>query len=134
MGNSGVSSLSWWFAAHPAWKPGEDWPQEVPVVCLETDDEIVLMDPFLPQDSSFDPRGKAVRVLLTQGAQPAGVEALELDGEPQQVVFFIREHATLVTGDVLTGRDGVMRRSWTRPTASRCSPRSSGSRSCRSSG
>jgi glyoxylase-like metal-dependent hydrolase (beta-lactamase superfamily II) len=39
---------------------------------------------------------------------PAGIEALELDGEPQQVVFFIQEHATLVTGDVLTGRDGVM--------------------------
>src|SRR5262249_42950448 len=39
---------------------------------------------------------------------PAGVEALELDGEPRQVLFFVREHATLVTGDVLTGRDGVM--------------------------
>jgi glyoxylase-like metal-dependent hydrolase (beta-lactamase superfamily II) len=39
---------------------------------------------------------------------PPGIEALELDGEPQQVVFFIREHATLVTGDVLTGRAGVM--------------------------
>jgi hypothetical protein len=39
---------------------------------------------------------------------PAGVEAIELDGEPQQVVFLIGEHATLVTGDVLTGRDGVM--------------------------
>jgi glyoxylase-like metal-dependent hydrolase (beta-lactamase superfamily II) len=31
------------------------------------------------------------------------VEAIELDGEPQQVVFFIRDHATLVTGDVLSG-------------------------------
>ena len=61
----GVSSLSWWFAAHPAWEPGEDWPQEVPVVCYETDDEIVLIDPFLPQDGSFDPHGKRVRVLLT---------------------------------------------------------------------
>ena len=39
---------------------------------------------------------------------PAGIEALELDGEPQQVVFLIQEHATLVTGDVLTGRDGVI--------------------------
>jgi glyoxylase-like metal-dependent hydrolase (beta-lactamase superfamily II) len=39
---------------------------------------------------------------------PRGVEALELDGEPQQVLFFIREHSTLVSGDVLTGRDGVM--------------------------
>jgi hypothetical protein len=36
------------------------------------------------------------------------VEALELDGEPQQVLFFIREHGTLVSGDVLTGRGGVM--------------------------
>jgi len=40
---------------------------------------------------------------------PEGVAAVELDGEPQQVVFHIPEHATLVTGDVLTGRDGVMR-------------------------
>jgi glyoxylase-like metal-dependent hydrolase (beta-lactamase superfamily II) len=37
---------------------------------------------------------------------PRGVEAIELDGEPQQVVFFIREHATLVTGDVLSGVGG----------------------------
>ena len=113
------------------------------MVCYETDDEVVLIDPFLPQDGSFDPHGKRVRVLLTQAAHhrgtaevvvrysasvwtpphavwrkipnpattdelPAGIEALELDGEPQQVVFFIQEHATLVTGDVLTGRDGVM--------------------------
>jgi len=37
---------------------------------------------------------------------PPGVEAIELDGEPQQVVFFIRDHATLVTGDVLSGTGG----------------------------
>jgi glyoxylase-like metal-dependent hydrolase (beta-lactamase superfamily II) len=36
------------------------------------------------------------------------VEAIELDGEPQQVLFFIPEHSTLVSGDVLTGRDGVL--------------------------
>ncbi len=34
---------------------------------------------------------------------PPGVEAIALDGEPQQVVFFIRDHATLVAGDVLSG-------------------------------
>jgi len=32
-------------------RASEDWPQEV--VCYETDDEIVLIDPFLPQDRSF---------------------------------------------------------------------------------
>jgi glyoxylase-like metal-dependent hydrolase (beta-lactamase superfamily II) len=39
---------------------------------------------------------------------PAGVEAIELDGEPQQVLFFFPEHRTLVSGDVLTGRGGVL--------------------------
>jgi glyoxylase-like metal-dependent hydrolase (beta-lactamase superfamily II) len=129
-----VSELSWWLAPHPDWEPTEDWPEEVPVVRYETDDEVVLIDPF-------DPRGKPVRVLLTQGAHyrgtaefverfgasvwappraawrkipnpattdelPRGVEAIELDGEPQQVMFFIREHATLVSGDVLSGTGG----------------------------
>jgi glyoxylase-like metal-dependent hydrolase (beta-lactamase superfamily II) len=138
-----VGELSWWTAPHPDWEPGEDWPEDVPVVRYETRDEVVLIDPFLPTDGGFDPHGKPVRVLLTQGAHyrgtaevvtrygasvwtppnarwrkipnpattdvlPAGVEAIELDGEPQQVVFLIREHATLVTGDVLSGTGGVL--------------------------
>src|SRR5216117_2089190 len=117
---------------HPDWEPAEDWPEEVPVV---------LIDPFLPPDGEFNPHGKPVRVLLTQGAHyrgtadfverygasvwtppravwrrfpnpattdelPRGVEAIELDGEPQQVVFFFPEHATLVSGDVLSGTGG----------------------------
>ena len=67
-----MSELSWWFAPHPAWEPGEDWDRNVPVVRYETDDEVVLIDPFLPPDDSFDPRGKPVRVLLTQGAHYRG--------------------------------------------------------------
>ena len=129
---------------HPDWEPTEDWPQEVPVVRYETEDDVVLIDPFLPTDEDFDPHGRPVRVLLTQGAHyrgtadfverfgasvwtppsavwrkipnpattdelPPGIEAIELDGEPQQVVFFIREHATLVSGDVLAGRGGRVR-------------------------
>jgi glyoxylase-like metal-dependent hydrolase (beta-lactamase superfamily II) len=137
-----MSDLSWWFSPHPDWEPTEDWPEEVPVVRYETDDEVILIDPFLPPDGEFDPHGKPVSVLLTQGAHyrgtadfverydasvwtppravwrkipnpattgelPDGVEAIELDGEPQQVVFFIRERSTLVTGDVLSGTGGV---------------------------
>jgi glyoxylase-like metal-dependent hydrolase (beta-lactamase superfamily II) len=133
-----VSDLSWWFSPHPAWEPGEDWPEVVPVVRYETEDEVALIDPFLPPEGEFDPHGKPVRVLLTQpahyrgtsdfverydasvwvppraewrrrpnpattGELPRGVEAIELDGEPQQVVFFVPEHATLVSGDVLSG-------------------------------
>jgi glyoxylase-like metal-dependent hydrolase (beta-lactamase superfamily II) len=138
-----VSSLTWWFSPHPAWEPGENWPQEVPVVEYETDDEVVLIDPFPPPTGAFHARAKPVRVLLTQAAHyrgtaefvdryqasvwgppqadwrrpnptttselPAGVEAIQLDGEPQQVVFFIRDHATLVTGDVLSGTTGRLR-------------------------
>jgi glyoxylase-like metal-dependent hydrolase (beta-lactamase superfamily II) len=135
-----VSELSWWFAPHPDWEPTEDWDEHVPVVRYETEDDVVLIDPFLPPDGSFDPHGKPVRVLLTQPAHyrgttdfverygasvwvppravwrkrpnpattdtlPRGVEAVALDGEPQQVVFFIRDQATLVTGDVLSGND-----------------------------
>jgi hypothetical protein len=138
-----MASLSWWFSPHPSWEPGEDWPQEVPVVRYETDAEVALIDPFLPPGDDFDSGGKTVKVLLTQPAHyrgtadfverydasvwvppraawrkrpnpataqqlPSGVEAIDLDGEPQQVIFFIHEHATLVTGDVRTGTDGVM--------------------------
>jgi len=138
-----VSELSWWFSPHPDWEPTEDWPEQVPVVRYETDGGVALIDPFLPPDDSFDPHGKAVRVLLTQPAHyrgttdfverygasvwvppraawrkrpnpattddlPRGIEAIELDGEPQQVVFFVRDHATLVTGDVLSGTGGVL--------------------------
>jgi hypothetical protein len=136
-----VSEISWWFSPHPDWEPGEDWPQEVPVVRYETGDEVVIIDPFLPPEDDFDPGGKSVSVLLTQPAHyrgtsdfvqhygasvwvppgaewrkrpdphttrepPPGIEAIELDGEPQQVLFFIREHATLVSGDVISGTGG----------------------------
>lgn len=127
-----MGALTWWLSPHPGWEEGEDWPELVPVVQYETDSEIVLIDPFLPADGSFDPGGKPVTVLLTQrshyrgtddfvarfgaavrapGAEwvlAPGVEVLELDGQPQQVMIFIPEHATLISGDVLTGRDGVM--------------------------
>ena len=139
-----VSELSWWFAPHPAWGAGGGLGPEVPVVRFETEDEVTLIDPFLPPEGRLRPPREAVRVLLTQGAHfrgtadfverysasicappravwrkipnpatttelPRGVEAIELDGEPQQVVFFIPEHATLVTGDVLSGTGGVLR-------------------------
>jgi glyoxylase-like metal-dependent hydrolase (beta-lactamase superfamily II) len=128
-----VGTLTWWLSRHPDWREGEDWPEEVPVVRYDTEDEVVLIDPFLPPDGAFDPGTKPVRVLLTQrshyrgtgeivdryGASvwmppgserdlPEEVQAIELDGEPRQVVFYIGEHRLLVSGDVLTGRDGVM--------------------------
>jgi glyoxylase-like metal-dependent hydrolase (beta-lactamase superfamily II) len=111
-----VSDLSWWFSPHPAWEPGEDWPEVVPVVQYETDGEVALIDPFLPPEGEFDPHAsvwappraawRKIPNPSTTDELPVGIEAIELDGEPQQVVFFIREHATLVSGDVLSGTGG----------------------------
>ena len=54
--------------------------------------------------------GDAVRTRppnpATTDALPQGVAAIELDGEPHQVLFYIAEHATLVSGDVLSGTGG----------------------------
>jgi glyoxylase-like metal-dependent hydrolase (beta-lactamase superfamily II) len=137
-----MSELSWWHSPHPDWETDENWPRDVPVVRYETEDEVALVDPLLPPEGDFDPRGKRVKVLLTQpshyrgtadfverhGASvwvpphaewrkrpnpattrelPRGVEAIELDGEPQQVVFWVPEHRTLVSGDVLSGTGGA---------------------------
>lgn len=60
--------------------------------------------PFGPPKAEWRRRPKPA----TTNQLPVGIEAIELDGEPNQVLFFIPEHATLVSGDVLTGRDGVM--------------------------
>ena len=52
-----MASLSWWFSPHPSWEPGEDWPQEVPVVRDETGAGVALIDPFLPPGDDFDSGG-----------------------------------------------------------------------------
>ena len=51
---------------------------------------------------------KDAPVLTTTDTVPAGVEALLPDGnEEGQASFFIREHRTLVTGDMFSGTGGV---------------------------
>jgi hypothetical protein len=42
----------------------------------------------------------------TAAELPPGIEAIELAGEPQQVLFFFRELRTLVASDVLSGTGG----------------------------
>jgi hypothetical protein len=132
-----MSELTWWFAPHPEWEPGENWPREVLCVRIETDDEIVLIDPLEPAEETGE---KPVRVLLTApwhvrgtaevveryGAMvwappdarwdgppltstdelPPGVEALMSEGDPNQALFFVPEHRTLVTGDLFSGTGG----------------------------
>jgi glyoxylase-like metal-dependent hydrolase (beta-lactamase superfamily II) len=39
-----------WTAAHPDWKPGDDWDREVGCVYWEAADAVVLVDPLVPLD------------------------------------------------------------------------------------
>ena len=116
--------LTVWHAPHPAWQPGDNWPREVPVVRYDTNDAVVLIDPFLPPDGSFDPGGKPVHVLLTAPwhergtadfverfaatvvTDAPGVHAIRPDGDPVETLFCIEEFRTLVTGDVFSGTGG----------------------------
>ena len=131
-----MSELTWWYAPHPEWEPGENWPEEVLCVRLETAAGTVLIDPLDPPEDVTPP----VRVLLTapwhvrdaalvverHGATvwapprarwhgpslattdelPEGIEALLPAGDDNQALFFLREQRTLVTGDVFSGTGG----------------------------
>jgi glyoxylase-like metal-dependent hydrolase (beta-lactamase superfamily II) len=128
-----------WTGLHPAWTPGEGgpdgWEQEVGSYYYEAPEAIVLFDPLVPMedrdrffealDRDVERVGRPVRVLLTVddhrrssaelaerfdaeiGSPVAGVEVA---AEPvDERVYWIPEHAALVFGDVLLGRDGGLR-------------------------
>jgi glyoxylase-like metal-dependent hydrolase (beta-lactamase superfamily II) len=144
--------MRYWFAPHPAWKPEENWPEDVLCAYYEVPEALVLFDPLVPRgeedefwrvlDGDVERLGRPVRVLLTApwhdrdttlvveryGADvwahpealwkghpvltttaelPTGVEPFLPDGnEEGQAMFFIREHRTLVTGDMFSGTGG----------------------------
>lgn len=145
--------MRYWYAPHPAWRPDENWPEDVLCAYYEAPDALVLFDPLVPRgeeddfwralDADLERLDRPVHVLLTSpwhvrdttlvveryGAPvwahpealwndapvptttdtvPVGVEALLPDGnEEGQACFFIREHRTLVTGDMFSGTGGV---------------------------
>ena len=141
----------YWYAPHPAWEPGENWPEGVLCAYYEAPDALVLFDPLVPRgeedefwralDADVERLERPVRVLLTApwhdrdttlvveryGADvwahpealwkgpvltttdqlPLGVETVLPDGNDQgQAFFFIREHRTLLTGDMFSGTGG----------------------------
>ena len=152
----------YWYAPHPAWEPGENWPEGVLCAYYEAPDALVLFDPLVPRgeedefwralDRDVERLGRPVRVLLTASWHdrdtalvverydadvwahpearwkdesleehlrlprpvltatsdlPSGVEAFLPDPNAEaQAMFFIREHRTLVTGDIFSGTGG----------------------------
>ena len=118
-----------WTAPHPEWKEGEGWEQEVGCVYYEAPDATVLIDPLVPPereryfealDRDVERRGLPLAILLTcpwhersaaelterygaGEAPPAGVEPVLVLPEIEETVWWLREHAALVVGDVLLG-------------------------------
>ena len=139
-----ATGLWWWTALHPAWTPAdggpEGWEQEVGCVYYEAPGAVVLIDPLVPMedrdrflralDRDVERAGLPVRVLVTVddhrrssaelaeryggtvGELPEGVEAV-LDSWDERV-YWLPEHAALVFGDIVVGRDGGLRlpRTW----------------------
>lgn len=129
--------LARWVVPHPAWEAGAapdspaDWPQDVACVAARVGPRAVFIDPLLPEDpdelwpalDSFV-NGAPVTVLTTirwhgrsrdalleryEGVAdlPAGVVAMPV---PDETMFWLPEHATLVAGDRLIGDgDGGLR-------------------------
>jgi hypothetical protein len=124
-----------WTAPHPDWNDGEEWPQEVGCVYFEAPDATVLVDPLVPVgeearffsalDGDVERRGLPVSILLTvewharsrdalaaryeNGPErPQGVEPFTAP-EVDETLWWIPEHAALVTGDVLLGLSGGIR-------------------------
>jgi glyoxylase-like metal-dependent hydrolase (beta-lactamase superfamily II) len=66
-----------WTTAHPEWKPGGGWEQDVGSVYWEAEDAVVLVDPLVPQDDAerarflealdrdVDRLGRPVSILVT---------------------------------------------------------------------
>jgi len=40
--------LHYWTAPHPAWQGAADWPEDVGCVCYEAPEQVVLIDPLVP--------------------------------------------------------------------------------------
>jgi hypothetical protein len=139
-----ATGLWWWTALHPAWTPADGgpdgWEQEVGCVFYEAPGAVVLIDALVPMedrdrfyralDRDVERAGLPVRALVTVddhrrssaelaeryggtvGELPEGVEIV-LDRWDERV-YWIPEHAALVFGDIVVGRDGGLRlpRSW----------------------
>jgi glyoxylase-like metal-dependent hydrolase (beta-lactamase superfamily II) len=138
------TGLWYWTGLHPAWTPADGgpdgWDQEVGCVYYEGPDAVVLFDPLVSAEESarfyealdrdVERVGRPLHVLLTTeshrrssqelaeryggtvGERPAGVDvAVETWGE---TVFWLPQHAALVVGDLILGRDGglIVPRGW----------------------
>jgi hypothetical protein len=118
-----------WTAAHPDWREGDDWEQEVGCVYYEAPAATVLIDPLVPTgaerdrflealDRDVERRGLPVAILLTcawharsadelgerygGGDVGGGVEPLPFE-LVEETMYWLPEHRTLVPGDSLMG-------------------------------
>lgn len=105
-----------WTAAHPGWKPGQGWDEQVWSYFVETETATALVDPLLPRDDAdscletldreIERAGRPVQILLTCSHHRRSADELAArydasiwdgDGElPAGVGTFRVEHPTPV--------------------------------------
>src|SRR5436309_1978507 len=82
-----------WRIAHPAWRPGLDWPESVTSTCVESRGEVAVLDPLAP------PEGSAVWERLD--AKPPTLAIVLKPDHVRDVDLFVRRYGARAFGPAL---------------------------------
>jgi hypothetical protein len=96
-----VASGLWvWRVPHPDWKPGLGWPELVASTCVESEGEVVLLDPVAPS-----PEAQAFWERLD--ATPPTVAVVLKPDHVRDVDLFVRRYGARAYGPHLFWRDDI---------------------------
>lgn len=89
-----------WRLEHPDWEAGDEWEPIVNSTCVESGDEVVLLDPLPPPN-------EAVEVWARLDARPPTVVAVLKPDHVRDVDLFVRRYGARGFGPTLFQRDNV---------------------------
>ena len=89
-----------WRRAHPAWRPGLQWSEEVTSTCVESGGEVVLVDPLAPPDD-------ATEVWERLNARPPTVAAILKPDHVRDVDLFVHRYGVRGFGPHWYWRDDI---------------------------
>jgi hypothetical protein len=88
-----------WRGAHPDWKPGLQWSEEVTSTCVESGGEVALLDPLAPDD--------ATDVWERLDARPPTMVAILKPDHVRDVDLFVRRYEARAFGPHWFWRDDI---------------------------
>ena len=89
-----------WRVEHPAWQPGNEWGPLVASTCVESDGEIVVLDPLAPPADASDAWERL-------DARPPTVVVVLKPDHVRDVDLFVRRYGARAFGPSLFWRDDI---------------------------